>query len=413
MLLGFFLWNLGNYAFFLLAGRILGPEDYGLVAALLAVVLVIQTPFMSFAGALARVVGGRADRGAGVYALALRRAVVVSLAAGAVAALVIVVAGALDDRVFDGRAARDPRRAAARRRPAARAGPAPGPAGLPALRDRDGRIRSAAAGGPRDPRGPRARRLRGASGHGDHGVHRRGGRGGLHPGAGPGGARRPGGEAWRHFSRSLPPFFVGIAALAALTNVDVMAAKLALTGHEAGIFASAAVIAKSVLVIPQVIATVAVPRIAARRSAGRSTDVVLVGEVAVGIAASLAVIAGAALLSGPVVRLTFGDEFADASGLLAGFTLAMSLMGIVIVLLYHQLSLGSYAFAWVLAGAAVLQAVLLSALHGSAEQIVAVDAAVALLAIAVHEVMPGRSGDRMWRGVAAMMAHGAPSAGRR
>ena len=37
-------WNLGNYAFFLVAGRWLGPEDYGLVAALLAATLVVAVP---------------------------------------------------------------------------------------------------------------------------------------------------------------------------------------------------------------------------------------------------------------------------------------------------------------------------------------------------------------------------------
>jgi len=222
----------------------------------------------------------------------------------------------------------------------------------------------------------------------------------------------PAGSAWRDFSRSLMPFFVGIGAFSALTNVDVMVAKLALGGDDAGIFASAAVIAKSVLIIPQAIVTIAIPRVAARRSAGRSTSALLAAQAGVAIVAGLLVTGAVALLGDPIVRITFGDEFADASGLLVEFTLAMSLMAIVLVLLYHQLSLGSYAYAWVLAGVAVLQVALLGAFHGSASTIVTVDAVVALVAIGLHELMPARSGDRLWRGAVAGF-RGARGRGRR
>ena len=44
VLVGLVLWNSGNYAFFLLAGRRLGPDDYGVVAALLAVTLIVLVP---------------------------------------------------------------------------------------------------------------------------------------------------------------------------------------------------------------------------------------------------------------------------------------------------------------------------------------------------------------------------------
>jgi O-antigen/teichoic acid export membrane protein len=208
------------------------------------------------------------------------------------------------------------------------------------------------------------------------------------------------GEAWRDFSRSLLPFFVGIAAFSALTNVDVVVAKLALGGDAAGIFASAAVIAKSVLIIPQAIATIAIPRIAARRSAGRDTSTLLAVQAGAAIAAGLVVTGVVAVLRDPIVTITFGDEYADASGLLVGFTAAMSLMGVVLVLLYHQLALGRYAYAWALLGVALLQVALLAGFHGSADAIVAVDAIVATVAVIAHEVMPGREGDRLWRGVA-------------
>lgn len=413
VLIGFGLWNLGNYAFFLLAGRILGPSDYGLVAALLAAALVIQTPFMSFAGALARVVSGRPDGGAGVYALALRRATAATVVAAALVALGIVVAAAVDDRV-------DPGPLLATLVTLLPAAVLPLALGQLQGEQRFSRFATglSAFGLPR----PVALAILAAAGLGIYaallgtavtafialavavGYT-------LAPArAAP---ADPRGAAWRDFSRSLWPFFFGIGALSALTNVDVMVAKLALGGDDAGIFASAGVIGKSVLIIPQAVVTVALPRVAAARSAARRTSTMLAAEVGVAVAASVVVIGLVALLGDPIVRLTFGEEFAPASGLLVEFTAAMSLMSVVTVLLYHQLSLGSYRYAWVLVGVALLQVALVAAFHGSAETIVAVDAVVALVAIAAHEVMPGGSGDRIWRGLAAAARRGAPAGGRR
>jgi O-antigen/teichoic acid export membrane protein len=401
VLLGFGLWNLGNYAFFLLAGRVLGPEDFGLVAALLAAALVVQTPFMSLAGALARVVGGQGDGGAGVLALALRRAVVATVVAGSLVAVLIVVAGMVDDRVPVG-----PLLATeATLLPAAIV-----PLALGQLQGQHdfGRFATGLAtfGLPR----PFALAILAAFGLGVYAALLGTAitafiAAAVAIGFTMGPVREtptdPRSESWRAFSASLIPFTVGIAAISALTNVDVVVAKLALGGDQAGVFAASAIIAKSVLVIPQAIATVALPRVAARQAARQETSSLLAAAAGVGTAASLLIIAGVALLADPIMKVTFGDEFADGSRVLAEFTAASALMGLLIVLLYHQLALGSYTFSWVLAGAAALQVALLAVFNGSSEEIIAVDAVVALLALVGHEVMPGRSGDRLWRGVVA------------
>ncbi|MBY0375116.1 MAG: hypothetical protein K2Q23_14055, partial [Bryobacteraceae bacterium] len=55
MLAALLAWNAGNYAFFLIAGRVLGPADYGLVAALLSATLVVAVPAQALQFAAARV----------------------------------------------------------------------------------------------------------------------------------------------------------------------------------------------------------------------------------------------------------------------------------------------------------------------------------------------------------------------
>jgi O-antigen/teichoic acid export membrane protein len=406
VLLGLGLWNLGNYAFFLLAGRILGPKDYGFVAALLAAALVIQTPLMSFAGALARVVGGRADRGAGVYALALRRAIVATIVVAAVAAVAIVIGGLIDDRVPVG-----PLLATeATLLPAAIL-----PLGLGQLQG-DHRfarfgVAMASFGIPR----PFALAALAALGLGVYAallgtaitafiaMAVAVGFTMAFAQAAPVSREAP---SWTAFSTSLVPFMVGIAAISALTNIDVVVAKLALDADDAGLFAAAAIIAKSVLIVPQAIATVALPRVAARRSADDPTSPLLAASIGVAVAGGLLLAAAAVVFADPVMRLTFGDDFADGSKVLGEFTAVSALMGLLIVLLYHQLALGSYGFSWVLVGAALLQVALLAAFHGSAEAIIAVDAVVAILALLAHELVPGASRDQVWRGVARLRRPG-------
>src|SRR5215210_7148193 len=61
VLAGVVVWNASNYAFLLLAGRGLGPADFGLVAALLAAILVVSVPASSLQFAAARLVAAPPD----------------------------------------------------------------------------------------------------------------------------------------------------------------------------------------------------------------------------------------------------------------------------------------------------------------------------------------------------------------
>jgi O-antigen/teichoic acid export membrane protein len=203
----------------------------------------------------------------------------------------------------------------------------------------------------------------------------------------------------RAFARPLVPVAVGLAGLGVLTNLDVIVAKLSLGAEEAGTFAAAATLAKAVFLVPQAVSFVLLPRVAARSAVRGDTGLLRGAGVAVtlvaGGLASLVIWA----LAEPVLRLTYGEEFTGSAGLLGLYAGASTLIGALIVVINHHIGRGSVRFAWVVAGLAVLQAVLFAAFHGTPEAIVAVDAAVGLAGLALHEAVFAGTDDAILAGL--------------
>ena len=67
-------WNVGNYLFFLAAGRFLGPADFGLAAALLAVTVIISVPGNALQYGIAHSVAAPMHVGEGTPSAIYRRA---------------------------------------------------------------------------------------------------------------------------------------------------------------------------------------------------------------------------------------------------------------------------------------------------------------------------------------------------
>jgi O-antigen/teichoic acid export membrane protein len=402
---GLGVWNIGNFVFFAIAGHRLGPADYGLIAALLSAVLVLMVPFTGIQSALATVVGAHpADDGA-LYAHLVRRTARLTLPAAAVVAAGTGLVGALFSQVPLGPLL------------AAESVLLPVAVFYLALGQMQGERRfwryatsTAFLGVPR----PLALLALFAIGLGVYApligsavttvlaaavalwftrdrLRVR--------------AAAPSPEDLGAFRTALVPIAVGASALAALTNVDVVFAKLTLSDHQAGIFAAVSVLAKALFVVPQAVTTIALPWIAARRRARVASPAALTGVAAVVIVVGLGATALAFAFADPIVRVTFGSKYADGADLLGPFTAAMTLVGLLMVPLYHHLALHSYRYVWLLAGAALLQLVLLSVLHDSGGTIVAVDAACAGLVLLLHDPLHRSTGEQLWRGARAIATH--------
>lgn len=402
---GLGLWNLGNYAFFLIAGRVLGPADYGLVAAILSGVLVIQTPFTSLQTALARVVSATPpDEGAALYRAALRRALRWTPVGALVAAAAVGLAGLVSDDVPVG-----PLLAAI----VVLLPVAVFPLALGQLQGdhRFGRyaVTMAAFGLPR----PVFLVVLVAFGGGVYAA--------LFGTAATtilaavvgvlwtadrlraAGGRAPEPALSRGMRASLLPLTVGVASVALLSNMDVIAAKLALEPVDAGLFASAAVLAKTVFLVPQAITIVLLPRVARRHAEGRPTEALLAAALGATLLLGAAVTLFALVLAGPIMSLTFGDEYRDGADILPALTGAMTLIGAALTLLYHQVALGTYRVAWLLAGAALMLAVGLAVLHDTPKHIIICDAVVATAALVAHDPVCGGTGDTILGGTRALL----------
>ena len=401
-------WNAANYAFFLIAGRMLGPTDYGVVAALLAATLIVAVPAQALQYAAARLVaappGGDPALAEGVYARAWRRCAVVTPVLAVIACAAIVAAWVLNRAVP--------------------VGPLIVTVGLVAplgffflaLGRLQGQERFtgfsagfALWGAPR-PVAFVPLALLGL------GVYAALGATGVALASAVGAtwwmtrerdpARAPSSREWSDFTDPLLPVIAGLTGLGVLTNLDLIVAKIALGSEDAGHFAAAATLAKAVFLVPQAVAFVLLPRVAARSAAAQDTGMILglgvgVSLVAGGLA-SLVIYA----IAGPLLQVTYGSEYAGSASILGAYAAASTLIGALIVVIIHHVGRGANSFVWASVALALAQALLLTVFHDTAGAIIAVDAAVGVLGLAVHEVLYRGTPEAIGPGIVRAVRHG-------
>lgn len=385
-------WSIGAYVFFLLAGRILGPADYGLAAALLAVIVVGATPMIALQWSSARVMaagnGAVTADGRGVY----RRTLVLATSSAVVLALIASIITVMLD-------------AGGSELPV---GPliatywslaafVPLLVGAGALQGRhqywEFAVSYGLTGVLRAPlllllftvpflTGVNATLLAvtipTALGAGlavwlTRDLLRQ--------------APKPSRVAWKSFGSGLGVATVGLSGIAVLTNVDVIAAKLVLGGAEAGYFGAAAIIAKALMLVPQALTTVLLPRVAERQQRGQPTGSLLAIGVVAMFAIGLLAMALALPLEGPITTITFGAAFEPAASLVLPFFGATTLLGALLILVNHHVARNDRRFAWTVGGLAIVQVILLVMFGDSAGAIIAIDAIVAGAGLVIHEVM--------------------------
>lgn len=381
-------WNLGNFAFFIAAGRMLGPDDYGMLAALLATTVVAMAVASAFQYAIARdesaYVGGPAS--GALYVAAYREALVAvpvlalvaiicvvlievrapDVPAGEISAAVVVMLPMTAFYLSCGQLQAEHRFRAFAFATGALGVPRPivlVPLVWLGIGVYAGLIASACAVALAAFVGVVA--TRDAFGR----------------------ASRLGRDRWRNYHRSLPSLIAGLAGIALLTNLDVIVAKLSLSPPDAGVFGAVAVLGKAVVVVPQAVSTVVLPRVARRRASGVATGPLLAAAIGVAVAIGGAATVVMWLAADLILGLTYGEAYLGGGHLLGPMAAAATLLGVLIVLLNHHLGRGADAFAWGLLAVAVCQAALLALFHGSAGQIIAVDIAACLIGVLAHELV--------------------------
>ena len=394
-------WSIGAYVFYLLAGRLLGPAEYGLAAALQAVIVVVALPMTALQWSSARVVAAsRSDSdAAAVYRRTLVTSTLYACALAAAATVVTIFVAARSNGIPIGPLV------------AMYWSLVPVVPLFVAIGVLQGQHRYAAFGWSYGLTGVLRPILllpliaAPVLTHVESTVVATG----IPCAIGAGLAvwltrsmlrsrGRPSTEAWRSFRLGLGAATIGLAGIAILTNVDVVAAKLALGGDEAGYFGAAAIIAKALMLVPQALTVVLLPRVAERQQRGQATGSLLAVGVLAIAAAGLLAMALAVPLEGPIVTITFGTAFEPAAALVVPFFGATTLLGALLILVNHHVARNDHRFAWAVGALAIVQVILLVLFGTSAGAIIAIDAIVAGAGLVIHEVMYLQTDESMLMG---------------
>jgi O-antigen/teichoic acid export membrane protein len=127
-----------------------------------------------------------------------------------------------------------------------------------------------------------------------------------------------------HNSHALLAFF-------ALSNVDVLIARSVLDEHLAGLYAAGLILAKAVLFLPQFVVVIVFPSMSSQGSA-RRLNLMALGTV---LAIGLATVAGTAALPGLAVTFVGGPEYDELRGVLWLFAALGTLLAMLQLMVYN------------------------------------------------------------------------------
>jgi len=165
------------------------------------------------------------------------------------------------------------------------------------------------------------------------------------------------------------PILMANLAFAVLSQSDIILVKRLFTAYDAGIFSSAAIIAKIVLYLPTSLSLALFPMVAFDSHRGDRTLHYLSRSLLLTIAIALASVFVLYLFPQQLIALLFGDKFKVAAELLGPFALAVAPMTLVHLIMTYDIARGQVAAACVMLVAAVVQVVAIYLLHDSLEQV--------------------------------------------
>lgn len=193
------------------------------------------------------------------------------------------------------------------------------------------------------------------------------------------------------FLRYLQPVAIGLVGIALLTHVDILVVKARFSAHEAGAYAAASAFARVGFFLPATILAVLFPRTAARQARGEETEDIL-GRSLLATAAFCGLLALLYAASGVgLVSMTFGPDFAAGGRVLGPFGLAIGLFSLANVLVGYHLSRGETRYAWIVGGGVVVQIASLALIPSSLRGVVWTNVIVGVLLLAAHELFVGSS----------------------
>ncbi len=176
--------------------------------------------------------------------------------------------------------------------------------------------------------------------------------------------------------------FIGFALI---SNLDVLLAKLMLSAHAAGEYASLVTVEKIVIFLPGAVAIVMVPSAAkAMHLDGSAGRVLRIAALLVAVT-TLLVAVPASLAPHLLLRLMFGAKYVSAAAGVLPIVCAGMCLALLYLLVVYSVAIEDRRLVWLLAGGVVAQVSAITALHASPAQVATVQACVIALLLIVNE----------------------------
>lgn len=182
-----------------------------------------------------------------------------------------------------------------------------------------------------------------------------------------------------------------LLAFLAVTNVDVLVARGALPEHSAGLYAAGLILTKSVLFLPQFVVVLVFPSLAAggtERARGRQWALALVGAL------GLVAVGGAAVLHGLALLFVGGHQYAAIETSLWQYGLLGTVVALLQLLVYDVVARqdrASVFLLWLAAAAIVAAAAVVTAPGQLLHWVLAVDVVATVAVGAVSLRRPAAS----------------------
>jgi O-antigen/teichoic acid export membrane protein len=190
---------------------------------------------------------------------------------------------------------------------------------------------------------------------------------------------------WEHFRRALVPI-AGLAVIAVLQNIDIIAAKHRFHSHTATSYAAVAVAAKVLIWVALGASFYLVPEVSRRRAEGLETRSVLLKAMGIVFVCAIPVMLIFVGVPHELIKAAFGAKKATASSSLPILGLAFTVLAMTYLAIQYMLAMKHKWFLLLLALVAAAEPVaLLNASHkpsSFAAVVLAVQAVAALVAFA-------------------------------
>lgn len=180
-----------------------------------------------------------------------------------------------------------------------------------------------------------------------------------------------------HNSQALLAFF-------AVSNVDLIVARHTLDEHDAGLYAAGLILAKAVLFLPQFVSIVAFPSMAADDSS-RTFIAAVLSVVGLGALATLAT----ALLPGLALIFVGGSQYDDVRSKLWIFAVLGTLLAILMMAVYGLIARGgsrSVYLTWLALAGIIAIGLTVHSVSGMLTVVIAVDAVLVLVLLVAHQL---------------------------